>query len=109
MADTLASLEGMCRGRRSTTRSAACASSSRRRYSQRVRSQVSGPRSWSGNGTWDLRLTAHDLENHRNSLSMNILYLASFIGGLLLAVRIMIAGVERSRDEHPEGERSFRL
>jgi hypothetical protein len=40
---------------------------------------------------------------------MNILYLASFIGGLLLAVRIMIAGVERSRDEHPEGERSFRL
>ena len=40
---------------------------------------------------------------------MNIVYLASFIGGLLLAVRIMIAGVERSRDEHPEGERSFRL
>ena len=40
---------------------------------------------------------------------MNIIYLASFIGGLLLAVRIMIAGVERSRDEHPSGERTFRL
>lgn len=40
---------------------------------------------------------------------MNIVYLASFIGGLLLAVRIMITGVERSRDEHPAGERSFRL
>jgi hypothetical protein len=40
---------------------------------------------------------------------MTIVYLASFIGGLLLAVRIMIAGVERSREEHPRGERSFRL
>jgi membrane protein implicated in regulation of membrane protease activity len=40
---------------------------------------------------------------------MTIVYLASFIGGLLLAVRIMISGVERSRDEHPAGERSFRL
>jgi membrane protein implicated in regulation of membrane protease activity len=40
---------------------------------------------------------------------MTIVYLASFIGGLLLAVRIMIAGVERSRAEHPAGERSFRL
>jgi hypothetical protein len=40
---------------------------------------------------------------------MTILYLASFIGGLLLAVRIMISGVERPRSEHPEGERSFRL
>ena len=40
---------------------------------------------------------------------MTVVYLASFIGGLLLAVRIMIAGVERSRDEHPAGERSFRL
>ena len=40
---------------------------------------------------------------------MNILYLASFIGGLLLAVRIMIAGVERPREEHPSGERTFRL
>lgn len=40
---------------------------------------------------------------------MTILYLASFIGGLLLAVRIMISGVERPRDEHPTGERSFRL
>jgi membrane protein implicated in regulation of membrane protease activity len=40
---------------------------------------------------------------------MTIVYLASFIGGLLLGVRIMIAGVERARTEHPEGERSFRL
>lgn len=40
---------------------------------------------------------------------MNILYLASFIGGLLLAVRIMIVGVERPRDEHPTGARTFRL
>jgi membrane protein implicated in regulation of membrane protease activity len=40
---------------------------------------------------------------------MTILYLASFIGGLLLAVRIMIAGVERPREEHPSGERTFRL
>lgn len=40
---------------------------------------------------------------------MTIVYLASFIGGLLLAVRIMIAGVERSREDHPAGERTFRL
>lgn len=40
---------------------------------------------------------------------MKVLYLAAFIGGLLLAVRIMIAGVERPRDSSPRGERSFRL
>jgi membrane protein implicated in regulation of membrane protease activity len=40
---------------------------------------------------------------------MTILYLASFIGGLLLAVGVMIFGVERPRQRHPEGERSFRL
>lgn len=40
---------------------------------------------------------------------MIVLFLASFIGGLLLAVRIMIAGVERPREDHPAGERSFRL
>jgi membrane protein implicated in regulation of membrane protease activity len=40
---------------------------------------------------------------------MNILYLASFIVGLLLAVRIMIGGVERPRTAHPAGERTFRL
>lgn len=40
---------------------------------------------------------------------MSYVYLASFIGGLLLAVRIMIFGVERPREEHPTGERSFRL
>jgi membrane protein implicated in regulation of membrane protease activity len=40
---------------------------------------------------------------------MTILFLASFIGGLLLAVRVMIVGVERPREENPAGERSFRL
>ncbi len=40
---------------------------------------------------------------------MTVLYLASFIGGLILAVRIMTHGVERPREEHPTGDRSFRL
>ena len=40
---------------------------------------------------------------------MTVLYLASFIIGLLLAVRIMTHGVERPREEHPTGDRSFRL
>ena len=40
---------------------------------------------------------------------MTVLYLASFIGGLLLAVRIMTHGVERPRGDHPTGDRSFRL
>jgi membrane protein implicated in regulation of membrane protease activity len=40
---------------------------------------------------------------------MTILYLVVFIGGLLLAVGVMITGVERPRAEHPAGERSFRL
>ncbi len=40
---------------------------------------------------------------------MTILYLASFIGGLLLIVGVMIFGVERPRELHPAGERSFRL
>jgi len=40
---------------------------------------------------------------------MTVLYLASFIGGLLLAVRIMTHGVERAREDHPTGDRSFRL
>lgn len=40
---------------------------------------------------------------------MTVLYLAVFIGGLLLAVRIMIAGVERPPEASPNGERSFRL
>lgn len=40
---------------------------------------------------------------------MNYIYLASFVGGLLLGVRIMIAGVERPREEHPSGERTFRI
>jgi membrane protein implicated in regulation of membrane protease activity len=40
---------------------------------------------------------------------VKILYLVSFIGGLLLAVRVMIYGVERPREKNPSGERSFRL
>lgn len=40
---------------------------------------------------------------------MTILYLASFILGLLLAVRVMIVGVERPREDSPDGKRSFRL
>ena len=40
---------------------------------------------------------------------MTVLYLASFIIGLVLAVRIMTHGVERRREDHPTGDRSFRL
>jgi len=40
---------------------------------------------------------------------MSIVFLASFIVGLLLAARIMMFGIERSRSQHPDGERSFRL
>lgn len=40
---------------------------------------------------------------------MTILYLASFIGGLVYAVRVMLNGVERPREDHPSGERSFRV
>jgi membrane protein implicated in regulation of membrane protease activity len=40
---------------------------------------------------------------------MTLLYLGAFIGGLLLAVRVMMYGVERPRDESSGGERSFRL
>lgn len=40
---------------------------------------------------------------------MNRVYLVAFTGGLLLAVRIMIRGVERPAANHPAGERSFRL
>jgi membrane protein implicated in regulation of membrane protease activity len=38
---------------------------------------------------------------------MTIVYLAAFIGGLLLAVRVMMFGVERPREENPSGERTF--
>ena len=40
---------------------------------------------------------------------MTALFLVCFIGGLLLAVRVMIYGVERPRETNPSGERSFRL
>ena len=40
---------------------------------------------------------------------MTILYLASFIGGLMLVVGVMIFGVERPREQSLHGERSIRL
>jgi membrane protein implicated in regulation of membrane protease activity len=40
---------------------------------------------------------------------MTLLYLGAFIAGLLLAVRVMMYGVERPRDASLGGERSFRL
>jgi len=40
---------------------------------------------------------------------MSIVFLASFIVGLLLAARIMMFGIERSRSQQPDSERSFRL
>jgi membrane protein implicated in regulation of membrane protease activity len=40
---------------------------------------------------------------------MTILYLASLIVGLIMAVRVMMYGVERPREDNPDGERSFRL
>ena len=40
---------------------------------------------------------------------MQALFIASLILGLLLGVRVMLLGVERPRDQHPAGERSFRL
>ncbi|HVE32878.1 MAG TPA: hypothetical protein VNC18_04945 [Gemmatimonadaceae bacterium] len=39
---------------------------------------------------------------------MTALYLLAFVAGLMLAVRIMIRGVERPADTHPLRERSFR-
>jgi hypothetical protein len=40
---------------------------------------------------------------------MTGVYLLAFIAGLMLAVRIMIRGVERPAASHPSRERSFRL
>lgn len=40
---------------------------------------------------------------------MTYVYLASLMLGLLLAVRVMIYGVERPREDNPTGERSFRV
>ncbi len=40
---------------------------------------------------------------------MIVVYLASFVVGLLLAIRVMLYGVERAREDHPTGERSFRV
>ena len=39
---------------------------------------------------------------------MTVIYLAAFILGLLLGIRIMLYGVERPREQNPTGERSFR-
>jgi membrane protein implicated in regulation of membrane protease activity len=38
---------------------------------------------------------------------MTVIYLAAFILGLLLGIRIMLYGVERPRELSPSGERSF--
>lgn len=40
---------------------------------------------------------------------MTFFYLVAFIGGLLAAVWVMMYGVERPREAHPEGQRSFRI
>jgi membrane protein implicated in regulation of membrane protease activity len=40
---------------------------------------------------------------------MKAVFIGSLIGGLVLAVRIMILGVERPPERSPTGERSFRL
>ena len=40
---------------------------------------------------------------------MTFVYLAAFVGGLLFGVWVMMYGVERPREAHPTGERSFRL
>ena len=40
---------------------------------------------------------------------MTAVFIASLIGGLLLAVRIMMLGVERPQERSSTGERSFRL
>jgi hypothetical protein len=40
---------------------------------------------------------------------MKVAYLLAFVAGLMLAVRIMIRGVERPAASHPSHERSFRL
>jgi membrane protein implicated in regulation of membrane protease activity len=40
---------------------------------------------------------------------MTFFYLLVFVGGLLAAVWVMMYGVERPREAHPEGERSFRI
>lgn len=40
---------------------------------------------------------------------MTFLYLAAFVAGLLAAVWVMMYGVERPREAHPAGERSFRI
>jgi hypothetical protein len=40
---------------------------------------------------------------------MRFVYVASLIGGILLAVRVMMLGVERPREVSPSGERSFRI
>jgi membrane protein implicated in regulation of membrane protease activity len=40
---------------------------------------------------------------------MTFFYLLVFTGGLLAAVWVMMYGVERPREAHPRGERSFRV
>jgi membrane protein implicated in regulation of membrane protease activity len=40
---------------------------------------------------------------------MTFVYLTTFVGGLLFGVWVMMYGVERPREAHPSGERSFRI
>src|SRR5690348_10606337 len=100
----LASLAGGGPGAASTTPSGASANSfpayCRRALENRAR----------GNTLRDQ--TATDVRQaspaNRPANRMTVLYLASLIIGLVLAVRIMTHGVERPREDHPTGDRSFR-
>jgi membrane protein implicated in regulation of membrane protease activity len=56
-----------------------------------------------------LRLAPDDEVVSQVPWCMTALFLVCFIGGLLLAVRVMIYGVERPREANPSGERSLRL
>src|SRR5262247_1391895 len=97
MADTSGSLKAKFRGGPSITPSGVRASFSPRHCETKARL-----------GTFRLP-TDRAWNDQRERRQMNVLYLVTFIGGLLLAVRVMMYGVERPRDENPAGERSFRL
>lgn len=60
-------------------------------------------------GTAALRGARHLIADVSQASDMTVLFLGSFVVGLLLAVRVMMYGVERPREENPTGERSFRL
>src|SRR5262247_4038079 len=97
MADTSGSLKAKFRGGPSITPSGVRASFSPRHCETKARL-----------GTFRLP-TDRAWNDQRERRQMSVLYLVSFVGGLLLAVRVMMYGVERPREENPAGERSFRL